>query len=203
MEPHKTNSMKSYCRACHKSFDIKEGWWAVKRHGEGTKHNTMFKSSDYNQNEDVPRGLNIPRALQNINIKHQFELTVEKKRQKAKVMLVTALANHGISERVHDCLNTLIPLIFDDSKVAKGWNMGQTKASNILTYGIDPDLREKLVLLLRSRFFSMNFDESTICHHQLLALNVSTWNDEGKIFKANLDMIEVTEGTTGREVGDY
>ena len=54
VEPHKTNSMKAYCQACHKSFDIKEGWWAVKRHGEGTKHNAMFKSSDYNQNKVVP-----------------------------------------------------------------------------------------------------------------------------------------------------
>jgi hypothetical protein len=205
VEPHKTHKMKAFCRTCLKCFSIKEGWWAIKRHGDGAKHLETFKKSDSNQNEENgprPQILKIPEALQHINIKKQFELTVEKQRQKAEVMLVAALANHGISERFHDCLNTLIPLMFNDSKVAKGWNMGRTKASTILTHGIDPYLREQVLDLMRRKHFSLNFDESTVNHDQLIALNVSVMSDEGRMIKVNIDMIEVTEGTSGEEIAE-
>ena len=190
-----------FCKFCDKSFSVKEGLTAVKKHEQGKKHQEKKTSKDVNQNVRLDQ-ISVEESLRNCEKTAVEQRKVKDKALENEAMLVSCIANHGIPDTFVDCLSNLLPVMFPDSKYVKEMNLGRTKANYLLTKGISPHLKEMLFSLMRKFPFSLNFDESTVNKSQQLNINVSYRNGDNCISKANFTTVEITEGTTGEDIAN-
>ena len=70
------------------------------------------------------------------------------------------LAGTNIRLAFADKLNTLLPNIFPDSKIAKEYKMGKTKASCILNESLAPHFLQETVQIMKNDFSSLSTDGS-------------------------------------------
>ena len=68
------------------------------------------------------------------------------------------LAENNIPLAFADKLNTLLPNIFPDSKIAKEYKMGKTKASCILNESLAPHFLQETVQIMKNYFYSLSTD---------------------------------------------
>ena len=96
------------------------GGSTIKRHSERVKHieNQKKYENETAFGKKVPLQLSINNALSNQKELEEKQSTLKDQVLAAETQLTIALANHSIPESFADCLNTLLPKIFPDSKVA-------------------------------------------------------------------------------------
>ena len=70
------------------------------------------------------------------------------------------LAENNILLAFADKLNAILPSIFPDSKIAKEYKMGKTKASCILNESLAPYFRQQTVVIMKTDFCSLSTDDS-------------------------------------------
>ena len=70
------------------------------------------------------------------------------------------LAENNIPLAFADKLNTLLPNIFPDSKIAKEYKMGKTKANCILNENIAPNFLQETVQIMKNDFYLLLTDGS-------------------------------------------
>lgn len=70
-------------------------------------------------------------------------------------------AEHNLAFSLSDHATKLFPKMFPDSEVAKKFTSCRTKTTAIVTNVLGPFAREKLVKYMRSKPFSLLFDEAT------------------------------------------
>ena len=101
------------------------------------------------------------------------------------------------------CFAEIVPTLFPDSKIAQRWGghgrdgMRHTKGDYFLTEGIAPFLKSELVENLKTTFFSVSVDESSVNKKTELDVNVSYWRNKERIVKQNLTL-SVPEGTSAQ-----
>ena len=64
------------------------------------------------------------------------------------------LAENNIPLVFADKLNTLLPIIFPDSKIAKEYKMGKTKASCILNESLAPHFLQETVHIMKNQLMA-------------------------------------------------
>ena len=84
----------------------------------------------------------------------------EKQASIAEVKVVGFLAEHNLPFVIADHLGPLFKSIFPDSKIAKAYSCGKTKASCILNRAIAPDLQSILIEQIKTSCYSIAIDES-------------------------------------------
>jgi len=62
--------------------------------------------------------------------------------------------------------------MFPDSKIAAKFSFSDSKQGYVITHGLGPYYNDSLKELLKSEFFSINIDESTILKSSQLAITV-------------------------------
>ena len=70
------------------------------------------------------------------------------------------LAENNIPLAFADKLNTLLPNIFPDSKIAKEYKMGKTKASCILNESLAPHSLQETVQIMKNDFYLLSTNGS-------------------------------------------
>ena len=190
-----------------RSFSIGEGVSAIRKHWKNKIHQKSIEKVNNNMHHDDIEQMRIQQALKN-----QEEITrKERKEQDAILQGQIAFANmlhfHGVPSHIFTCFAKMVPTIFPDSQIAKKWASGgkhgfrSTKADYFLTHGIYPFQLQNLVSTLKTSFFSLNFDETSINLKSQLDINVSFLKDE-VIVKENLTTISMEGGTTAAEIVD-
>ena len=145
---HPKNSETSlYCLVCEKSVTIEhQGKLDLTRHCRGKSHTTSVNS------KRVQGPITAHFNPQGSTIEQQISI--------AEVKVAGFLAEHNLPFATADHLGPLFKSIFPDSKIAKGYSCGKTKASCILNRAIVPDLRNNLVEQMRNSCFSIATDGS-------------------------------------------
>ena len=200
LKPVPSDRNSAFCKFCNKTFSIKEGLAAVRKHESGKGHLEKGEK-DVNANTKISQVL-IEQSFKQAEVNAVNARKVKDKALEAEAILVASLANHGIAESFFDCLNILLPKIFPDSAIIKEMNLGRTKAGYLLTSGVAPHMKDIIHEGMRKFPFSLNFDESTVCKSQQLNINVSFRNIENNISKANFTTIEVLQDTKGESIAN-
>ena len=68
------------------------------------------------------------------------------------------LGENNIPLAFADKLNTLLPITFPDSIIAKEYKMGKTKASCILNESLAPHFLQETVQIMKNYFYSLSTD---------------------------------------------
>ena len=84
----------------------------------------------------------------------------EKQASIAEVKVVEFLAEHNLTFATADHLGRLLKSTFPDSKIAKAYSCGKTKASCILNRAIAPDLQSILIEQIKTSCYSIAIDGS-------------------------------------------
>ena len=198
--PAPANSLSGFC-----SFSIGEGFSAIKTHGKSQKHQKAEENKDQNRNEIPPaKQMRIEQSLKNQEEMNKAHRKQEDQILKGQILLSNMLHSHGIPSKIFTCFAEQAPKIFPDSPIAQKWATGKTgfrstKADYFATHGIYPHQLQKTIENLRSKFFSINFDETSINGESQLAVNVS-YPIEGNMLKENLITIDMKAGTTAEEI---
>ena len=191
-----------------RTFSIAEGWTAITTHNKGKTHQEMLAEKQKNPNHQTegPKQTFIQHAF-----KVQEELTSKHRKQEEQILegqikFSNFIHFHGAPSKMFTCFANLAPQIFPDSPIAEKWSqagsktgMRATKGDYYGSFGIQPHLKEELVDILRSSFFSVNFDESSVNSDTQLDVNVSYFKD-GRVQKSNWTTISLMEGTSAEEI---
>ena len=198
---------RALCSLCPapNSFSINEGWKAVKQHFSTKMHqNNLIAAQtrpDFQQvNEDVPKiadGLKKMEELQQVQVGRKEKLLI------AQIKYTAASMFHGSSGSVVDCDANLMPHLFHDSQVVKLWDIRRTKLTYFATHGLYPYFHGKTVQAMKDRFYSINFDESTVNGVSQLDINVSYLDKDLIVKKRMFTTVALTHGTTGEEIAEH
>ena len=145
---HSKNTKVSLHRLlCDKPVSIEhQGKLDLQRHRRGKSHvnllNAKRKQGPINTHF-LPQGSNI-----------------EKQASIAEVEVFGFLAQHNLLFAAADHLGTLFKSMFPDSKIAKAYSCGKTKASCILNRAIAPDLQSISIEQMKTSCYSIATDES-------------------------------------------
>ena len=207
-----SNLLNAKCLICPKTprlpfgrtFNIAEGFYAIQRHSNTKDHRKCFKANT-GENRNVAEQISIQAAIHN-----QEELT-EKTRQdknqllKSQILFSNFIHSHGLPSPTFTCFGELVDEIFPDSDIAKRWagssgeGMKRTKGDYFLTHGIHPHLHQMLVETLRTTFFCLNIDESSVNQETQLDIYVSFPRGD-QIVKEHLTTISLEEGTHAEDI---
>ena len=129
-----------HCLLCDKSLSIEhQGKLDLQRHCRG---NAKRKQGPINT-DFLPQGSNI-----------------DKQASIAEVKVVGFSAEHNLVFAIVDHLGPLFKSIFADSKIAKAYSCGKTKASCILNRAKIPDLQSILIEQMKTSCYSIATDGS-------------------------------------------
>ena len=87
-------------------------------------------------------------------------MDIEKQTSITEVKVVGFLGEHNLPFATADHLGPLFKAIFPDSKIAKAYSCGKTKASCILNRAIVPDLQSILIDQMKTSCYSIATDGS-------------------------------------------
>ena len=143
----KNTKVSLHCLLCDKSVSIEhQGKLDLQRYCRGKSHvnllNAKRKQGPINTHF-LPQGSNI-----------------EKQASIAEVKVVGFLAEHNLPFATADHLGPLFKSIFPDSKIAKAYSCGKTKASCILNRAIALDLQSILIEQIKTSCYSIAIDGS-------------------------------------------
>ena len=113
-------------------------------------------------------------------------------------MITQAVDFRNIPDSFHDCLNSLLPIVFGDSAIVRNYKCGTTKASYLLNHAIKDNCRIVTITGMQNNPFSLNIDESRISKQEHLSINVSYQTEYGirREFYASI----IAEGTTSENI---
>lgn len=205
------NPKKAKCMVCPSSadspfsgrcFSIAEGFSAIKTHSETAVH----KKASENPKQNAP--LNQMRI--ETGIRNQEELTSKDRKEQenilhGQIVFSNMLHHHGAPSSLLACFAKQAHVLFPDSNIAKKWSSGgksgfrSTKGDYFATHGIYPHQLQKLINILKTTFFLINFDETSLNDKSQLDINVS-FMCEGEIIKENLVTIDMKGGSTAEEI---
>ena len=203
LEAYAGDLQKGWCKVCSQSFSVKEGSSALAKHSLSQKHiDAIGKQNNPAKCSSKQSQQSLESAFEKARIKSQEERKVKEDAIRAEAMLSTMLANHGLPIAVSDCLNTLLPQIFHDSKIAASMSFGRTKAGYLITDGLGPYYHQKIVNNMKHRPFSINVDESTVNKKQQININASIVSDTWSILKVNYTTLEVIKSSSGKDLAE-
>lgn len=205
------NPQKGKCLICPPNtpfgriFDISEGFTAITSHNKGLKHQERLATNqpEINHN-DGPGQVFIEQAFQNQEKATKKHREQEEQVLEGQILFSNYMHFHGVPSKMFTCFAEIAPRLFPDSEVAKKWNTGKmgmraSKGDYFASYGIYPHLQEELVEILRTCYFSINFDESSVNKETNLDVNVSYWKGS-RVLKSNYTIITMMEGTSAEEI---
>ena len=148
-----------------RTFSIAEGFSAIRSHSKTKIHQTA--SEDPNQNNIIEQ------MTADQGFRNQEEISKQDRKEQENILLgqisfSNMLHHQGLPSSLFACFAKLAPTLFPDSNIAKKWASGgksgfcATKGDYSLTHGIYPHQVQKLVNILKTSFFSINFDETSI-----------------------------------------
>ena len=136
-----------YCKLCVSDFNITHsGLNDIKRHVEGTKHQSKLKDLSTNSTLVSSYG-NQRRAHEKCVIS-------------AEIMMVQFIAMHNLAFEAADHLSTLFPAMFPDSNIATDFACKHTKTKAIICDTLDPHFKKPIIETIREHPFNLLCDES-------------------------------------------
>lgn len=164
----------AYCKKCSKIIELSNmGEQALKSHIKGKKHtsnmkpmNCFFKvvSVPSNKPSKEPEG-DPPKESERAPPKKQLTLNFTSKdspeKKKAEILWALKSVYSDWSALANDGLNDLFQKMFSDSEIARDFQMGRTKLTYLINFGIAPYFHEILLGELKNAdYYSISFDES-------------------------------------------
>ena len=214
LEPSNKVKEEARCKICKdrlgqmKRIRILEGYTAITKHACGAKHQANLEKIQSDPNHNVfdpqPDQISLEEAFNNVRKKNQELEETKARLHKSKIKFSAIIAHHNIPSAFNTCFSDCVSEIFPDSEVAKLWNtrehgMRETKGDYYISHGIAKFQQEELEKTLRTNFFSLNFDESSINKRTELDLNVS-FVQKDRVVKTNFKVIEMTGTTTADDI---
>ena len=100
----KGDKFKAWCNSCLKSFSIREGSTAVRKHEKGQKHveNTSLVLSSKTNNNGQRSIENALSRAESISIQQR---KIKDQAHIAEAMLVSCFSRHSLPESMYDCFN--------------------------------------------------------------------------------------------------
>ena len=190
-----------------KTFSVKEGFTAVKKHAKRSVHISNYKNIG-EAPEDRFEQIDIETALKNQEDQSKRQTTENRQLLEGQILFSNFIHAHGLPSSSFTCFGDLARRIFPDSNIAKRWSgtkdgMRQTKGDYFLTHGTYLFHHQKLTNTLRDSFFSINIDESAVNRKSQLNVNVSFVDKEKQVsFKQNFTTISMEKGTSAEEIVD-
>ena len=147
IKPSQMDCCSVYCIICQKDVNVShQGFKDIDRHCEGRNHVDKLSSIRSQQ------------PIQKIFVKNNSE--TDRLVSLAEVRFAGFSAEHNLPFAAADHLKSLIRVSFPDSKSARAYSMGKTKATCILNGAIAPDLQSSLVEKTTSAVYSLATDGS-------------------------------------------
>ena len=142
------------CLICDTQISILRGISEVKKHISSKKHEDALREKRKNSVE-IRKQLSVEDAFKNQSIHDKKQEFLKYKTSKAEVMITQAVDFHNIPDSFHDCLNSLLPIVFDDSAIARNYKCGTTKASYLLNHAIKDNCRIVTITGMQNNPFSL------------------------------------------------
>ena len=79
----------------------------------------------------------------------------------AEVLWANFTAEHNLAFALSDHATKLLSVMFPDSNIAKKFSSARTKTTAVVTNILAPYVREKLIVAMKCKPFSLLFDEAT------------------------------------------
>ena len=202
--PDPSNPQRAQCLLCpDTSFNIGEGFTAIRAHSNRKKHQDQLKASQTDPEFQPPKQqMNMEEGLRKMEEARQEDARRFEEALVAETKMVAAYMFHGCSGPLFDCGAELFPKIFKKCEVTKKWKLRRTKASYIAVHGLAPWFKGRIIQAMQLRPYSCNFDESTVNGKSQVALSVAYLTSELLVERRCLAVIEVKEGTSGQEMAN-
>ena len=211
-----SDKTKAKCLSCPaglqpfgKTFSVKEGFTALVKHALTAKHKTHFRPGEGNNNDgDGFEQIDMGTALRNQEEANNRKNTENRQLLEGQILFSNFVHSHSLPSSAFSCFGDLAARIFPDSNIARRWSgtkdgMRKTKGDYFLTHGVYDYHHQNLINILKSTFFSINIDESSVNRKSLLDVNVSFIDKEKKEpCKRNFTTISMEKGTTASEIVD-
>lgn len=164
----------------------------------------MFQGREADPNGNNMRQIDMQESLEKARQKNKGKEDLSKKLLYSQTLLANTFHSHNCNSEMFSCFNGMVAELFPDSEIAKSWStcnkgLGRTKGDYFGQHGIAPFLHNSLVSKLRTTFFSIGFDESSINSTTQLDVNVS-YMFKNKVVKEFLESVEMKEGTSAEEI---
>ena len=114
----------------------------------------------------------------------------------AELALAQFIALHNLPFQAADHLSALLPVMFPDSKVAKGFACRHTKTKALICNALDPYMKDPIITLLQSSPINLLCDESNERggSAKLLTVLVRVYDPERSIIATrHLDTVSITD----------
>ena len=187
------------------TFSIKEGFGAVEKHSKSRKHQEHYRPGEDREDDEFGQ-ISIEAALKAQGDLNERQHTETKQLLEGQTLFANFVHTHGLPSSSFTCFGALAEKIFPDSNIAKRWSgskdgMRQTKGDYFLTHGVYEFHHKNLIKKLKSNFFSVNIDESSVNSKSQLDVNVSYIDRENsKAIKENFTIISMEKGTSASEI---
>ena len=204
------------CKLCRtalgekKVIKVAEGYSAITKHASGSKHKSNLAKvqtdPEHNLFEAVPQQIGLEEAFNNARNKNHEDEERKAKLLKAQIKFAAMVAHHNIPSSFNSCFSDCVSELFPDSEVAKLWHsrefgMRETKGDYFISHGVAKFQYEELVNIMKTNFFSLNFDESSMNKKTELDINVS-FVKQDRVVKTNFRVVEMTGSTTAAAIVD-
>lgn len=143
----------------------------MKRHALGKKHiNSCSKIRDNSGNIKFQQQQLNANSWQNAIVKNQTKDSVTT----AETLFALMVAEEDIPYSIGDTACDIFPSMFPDSKIAKEFSCSRKKISYIISDGIGPFLKEKIItdILKSGAFYTIQIDETPIHEKRVQQLDV-------------------------------
>ena len=166
------------CKVClpRKPLSLARGKKSLLQHASNAKHRIAFLQSQENKSSNN-RQLTLPQTV--------AAKETDEKKEKAKdleIALCLSLARHSIPPNFVDCLIDVLKTHIIDSEIVQNVQMGRTKASYLIEYGLGPHFAEETNKMLSScNAFSLALDESEVKKETELEIMVHVAGDNGTV----------------------
>jgi len=156
------------CTLCHTgNLDCaNKGWKAIEQHMQNEKHKRNLNSLKNNSKFSVLISSSSSTSSTTTDIvqltNHNKSLTFDDQVSKAEILWALKSVQHGFSYKSSDETGELFRLMFPDSKVAEKFSIQHSKMSYVISHGLGPYFRDRLVEDVKScQRFVLCFDEQT------------------------------------------
>ena len=134
--PDPSNPQRAQCLLCpDTSFNIGEGFTAIRAHSNRKKHQDQLKASQTDPEFQPPQQqMNMEEGLRKMEEARQEDARRFEEALVAETKIVAAYMFHGCSGPLFDCGAELFPKIFKKCEVTKKWKLRRTKVSYIAVH---------------------------------------------------------------------
>ena len=155
------------CAVCHKTIELStSGRSALTDHHKGKKHldalnkvQTFFKKPEKEINHKLDKTTDPSSSgKQQVTLDHLKDSNIV---TKAEIIWTLYSVQNGFSVRSNDGLSDALVAMFADSKIAKDFSMGRSKAMYVINHGLAPHFKKCLLDDINASDINVySFDES-------------------------------------------